>query len=112
MLRWSGHENGNDVDLDALGQNHSGSVSPLDVALHEFASAAAIGEVDALTTAREHLLALAGADVLVDSAAIVANFEMMTRLADGTGCRMPAGGVEANVAVVAAFGFGDVVSKR
>lgn len=51
----------------------------------------AVGGFDdtVLAAAREALSALAGSAFMVDAAAVLANFEMMTRVADGTGARFP-----------------------
>jgi hypothetical protein len=72
MLRWSRHT------------DHDGNLPHAD-ALVEMAAAQA-GDDDArLATARRLLLDAAGPEVVIDAAAVAANFEMMTRLADGTG---------------------------
>jgi hypothetical protein len=77
-----------------------------------------VGHDDAeLTQCREALLDAAGGDdaataVMVDAAAVVANFEMMTRLADGTGARF-ADDVSADRAALAdALGAADLTSRR
>ncbi len=49
---------------------------------------------------------------MVDAAAVIANFEMMTRLADGTGARIPQDRVDASAGIVRAFGMADVPSRR
>ena len=67
------------------------------------AFAQAIGEWDdeVLADARTRLAAAAGEAFMVDAAAVVANFEMMTRVADGTGARFPAGRSERQQNLVA-----------
>lgn len=42
---------------------------------------------EATVQARAALVAAAGAELMVEAAAVLANFEMMTRVADGTGAR-------------------------
>ena len=80
MLSWSGKDQGIPVDLPTLtvGVPHARE-------LLAFAAAAAspARDNDALAAARADLSAAAGEAVMVDAAAVVANFEMMTRLADG-----------------------------
>lgn len=44
---------------------------------------------DGVAPARDRVLAAVGAEGLVDAAGVIANFEMMNRIADGTG--MPVG---------------------
>ena len=82
MLRWSGREQGVAVDLAtmAVGLAHAGP-------LRAFALAATspAADLEALAAARGALRAAMGDAALVDAAAVVANFEMMTRLADCTG---------------------------
>ena len=46
----------------------------------------------ALAVARDRLEADAGEAFMIDAAAVAANFEMMTRVADGTGARFPRSG--------------------
>ncbi len=59
-------------------------------ALLAFADAAVSGEPEGLAAARERLLAEVGSEGLVDAAAVVANFERMVRIADGTGIPLDA----------------------
>jgi hypothetical protein len=49
---------------------------------------------------------------MVDAAAVAANFEMMTRLADGTGAAMPAAAVESQAKISQAYGVVDLTSQR
>ncbi len=53
-----------------------------------------------------------GDDGLVDAAAVVANFTMMTRIADGTGTPLDAGSVDMSSDLRAQIGVDDFVSKR
>lgn len=54
-----------------------------------FTDAIAGFDAAALEAARAALADAAGEDFMVDAAAVAANFEMMTRVADGTGARFP-----------------------
>ena len=82
MLSWSGKAHGVTVDLPTLtvGVDHA-------EVLLEFARVATspAGDDDELVRVRTALVEALGESVLVDAAAVVANFEMMTRLAEGTG---------------------------
>ena len=49
---------------------------------------------------------------MVDAAAVAANFEMMTRLADGTGARMPADVLEERAQAIGVMGVGRLTSRR
>jgi len=56
-----------------------------------FVAAVVDGEPAAVNNAAAELAAVVGEDGLVDAAAVLANFEMMTRIADGTGARHEVG---------------------
>ena len=49
---------------------------------------------------------------MVDAAAVAANFEMMTRLADSTGARLPAAVIEERAGAIGALGVGELISRR
>jgi len=49
---------------------------------------------------------------MVDAAAVAANFEMMTRLADGTGAAMPAGRLRDSATAIETMGIADLTSRR
>ena len=66
-------------------------------ALMNFAEAFALRDERALVDARAQLLEEAGAAVLVDAAAVAANFQRMVRIADSTGIPLD----ERNVALSA-----------
>ncbi len=53
-----------------------------------------------------------GPDWLIDASAVVANFEMMTRLADGTGARLRPAQMEATVALREQLGVDAFPSAR
>ena len=82
MLSWSGKEQGIAVDLPTLtvGIPHARE-------LLEFAAAAAspAANPDELARSRDQLSQAVGEAAMIDAAAVVANFEMMTRLAECTG---------------------------
>ena len=56
--------------------------------LEEFVAAVTGDDAVRAEAARSLLLEQFGIDWLIDASAVVANFEMMTRLADATGARM------------------------
>ncbi len=80
--------------------------------LEEFV-AAVVGD-DAVTAdaARAALVDRYGAEWLVDASAVVANFEMMTRLADGTGARLRPAQIEGSVALREHLGVNAFPSAR
>ncbi len=87
MLRASVEAKRDGVDLRAITEGaRDDSVGVAHAAgLTAFAEAAVRGEPDALAAARDALRARAGSAALVDAAAVVGNFERMTRIADATG---------------------------
>lgn len=111
MLSWSGNENGTPLDIAVLGEGRAPE-HPWGAELHAFASASVELDDEPLERSRARLVEVAGADVAVDAAAVVANFEMMTRLADGTGARMPEESIAARSAIISALGMDDVTSRR
>jgi hypothetical protein len=97
MLSWSSSYDGYEPDIAALVDDDHESIGvPLADELTTFASAFAHAAADdgALAEARRRLVDRAGEAFMVDAAAVAANFEMMTRVADGSGARF-ADGVDA-----------------
>ena len=89
MLSWSSAETGQEIDLSAVADGRPGVGLPHGDALLRFAGACAGRDDGELSEARAALIAEADEAFMVDAAAVAANFEMMTRLADGTGAAMP-----------------------
>lgn len=118
MLSWSGQEEHGEIDLVAVGRGAPGASLPLAGELHAFASAVAAGDADELDRARRELIAAAdalghsGRAVMVDAAAVAANFEMMTRLADGTGARFPEAVAAERAPITDALGMAGATSRR
>jgi hypothetical protein len=88
MLRGSAKSIGEPVDAAAAVEGAAGTV-PYAAELVGFVDAVATGaDADA---PRRDLARAAGQAAVVEAAAVLANFEMMTRVADGTGAATPAG---------------------
>lgn len=116
MLSWSGTEQGMEVDLVSVQAATGGVAVNFASELVSFATAATnydTSEDDsALATSREALIRTLGLDATIDAAAVIANFEMMTRLADSTGARMTTDTVANRADIAAAMGVDKVVSRR
>ena len=84
MLSWSAEISAQDVDLSIINGEGDGGVR-FGAELATFATALASRDEGALSSAREALAAVAGPAVLVDAAAVAANFQRMVRIADATG---------------------------
>ena len=89
MLSWSRTEAGTPADLAAIAEGPGDAGLPFGGELVAFTDAVGGCDDVALADARDALRAAAGTAFMVDAAAVIANFEMMTRVADGTGARFP-----------------------
>ncbi len=90
MLSWSSIESGTPADLAAIAEGDGDAGLPHGAEIVAFAEAIGGWDDAALASARARLVGVAGEAFMLDAAAVVANFEMMTRVADGTGARFPA----------------------
>lgn len=84
MLRASSKPLGQRIDAAAAVRGEAAGVAH-GALLVGFVDAATSGDSDQAAAARAELAAAAGAQAVVDAAAVLANFEMMTRVADATG---------------------------
>ena len=96
MLRASTTATGAEFDGAALtaGQHADGHL-PHAALLTQFVHAVTSDDEAAAAAVRTEVRVTLGDEWLVDAAAVVANFEMMTRVADGTGARMRAEQIDA-----------------
>jgi hypothetical protein len=95
MLRASSQANDLDVRLEAVnGADTTASGVPHGDVLVDFVEAAVEADPTRLSEARAALTDALGHAGMVDTAAVVANFEMMTRIADATGTSHPAARLE------------------
>lgn len=90
MLSWSCNELDVQVDFRALAAGEGDVGVPFSDELMAFANAAADlrGDAGEMRAARDALVAAVGEAMMVDAAAVAGNFQMMTRLADGTGAQV------------------------
>jgi len=112
MLSWSSAQAGDVVDLAGVADG-SGAV---DIGhgdeLLRFATHCAERDDDALVSSRAALVEATDEAFMVDAAAVAANFEMMTRLADSTGARMPSDVLETRAAQIGVMGVAELTSRR
>jgi hypothetical protein len=85
------------LDIDAVGTGLGTAGLAHGAELIAFADAIAGFDEARLKDARNRLLSAAGPSLMIDAAAVAANFEMMTRVADSTGARFPADQLEQRV---------------
>ena len=114
MLSWSCQQRDERVDLAVVAAGSGDPGVPAGEALQRFARAAVDlrGDAAALGAARDALVDEAGAAAMVDAAAVVGNFQMMTRLADGTGARYPTERLEQMAASIEVMGSAQLASRR
>lgn len=88
MLRASSRAVGQPIDaVDAVEGASTGV--PLGPELVAFVDAVVDRDPERADAARVALASAGGGAAVADTAAVLANFEMMTRVADGTGARQP-----------------------
>jgi hypothetical protein len=80
--------------------------------LEEFVAAVVGDDPARADAARAEVLDELGPEWLVDACAVVANFEMMTRLADGTGARLRPQQLEAAAPIIDELGLRAFPSTR
>lgn len=112
MLSWSSTEGGDPADLAAVAAGVGDVGVEHGAALVRFATACAERDDEALAAARDALVDHTDDAFMVDAAAVAANFEMMTRLADSTGARMPADLLERRAAAIGVMGVAELTSRR
>jgi hypothetical protein len=112
MLSWSSSETGQQVDLAAVAEGAGAVGLEHGRALLRFAGACGGTDDDELSAARAALVAETDEAFMVDAAAVAANFEMMTRLADGTGAVLPEERVARAAFQVETMGAADMISRR
>ena len=112
MLSWSSTATGQELDLTAVAEGRPGVGLAHGDALLRFASACGGNNDTELAAARAALVAETDEAFMVDAAAVAANFEMMTRLADGTGAAMPEERLERSADAIKVMGIEDLTSRR
>jgi len=112
MLSWSSTESGEQADLAAVANGSDGTGIEHGDALLRFATACGGRDDDLLRAARSELATITDEAFMIDAAAVAANFEMMTRLADSTGARMPSETLEARAAQIGVMGVAQLTSRR
>ncbi|MBI4885290.1 MAG: hypothetical protein HY826_14680 [Actinobacteria bacterium] len=112
MLSWSSTQSGTPADLAAIAVGEGDAGLPHGAELVRFTEALAGWDEAALAAARAALVAAAGEEFMIDAAAVAANFEMMTRVADGTGARFPEASAAHRAELDARLDIGSFTSAR
>ena len=86
MLRVSTQVSGDDISLQGIVEGNDADTGiPAGDALIDFAEKAMTFDADAIARAREEVKARLGEPAMIDAAGVIANFQRMVRIADGTG---------------------------
>ena len=114
MLSWSGRESDLRIDLLPILSGDGDAGVAFSDELLQFASAAAwmCPDTGEMAAARQRLVAAAGEAMMIDAAAVAANFHMMTRLADGTGARLPQARLDSSAEAITIMGIDKMPSYR
>ena len=112
MLSWSSTKSGAPADIDAIADGEVDAGLPHGTELVAFTDAVAGVDDAVLVSARAALVACAGEEFMIDAAAVVANFEMMTRVADGSGARFAEEGAAHRAAISDKLQLNDFTSAR
>ena len=112
MLSWSSRETNERIDLTAVADGRAGVGIDHGDLLMRFATGCAGDDDLELAAARDALVAATDEAFMVDAAAVAANFEMMTRLADGTGSALPPARLEQSAAEIGVMRIADLPSRR
>ena len=91
MLRASAQTSGEDVDLAVVVDGRSVTTSvPSDQALLAFAEVSLDDDAEAIAKARRQVRSELDEPAMIDAAGVIANFQRMVRIADGTGIPLDA----------------------
>ena len=112
MLSWSSTEDGTPADIRVIASGEGDAGLPHGAALVSFAEAIARWDDDALAAARAQLVHETSEVFMIDAAAVAANFEMMTRIADGTGAKFPADAADRLARIDDALGIAGFTSNH
>ena len=112
MLSWSSAQTGETADLTAVASGDGDTHLDHGESLLRFASACAGRDDAELAAARAALVDDTDEAFMVDAAAVAGNFEMMTRLADSTGARLPESVVEDRAQAIGVMGIAELTSRR
>ncbi len=109
MLRESAISFGYDLDLATVGDPAIPTAIPGGNALLDLVDVA-LGKSDKpLLDAQQAIINTLGPEALVDAAAVLGNFEMMNRVAEGTGIPIPQQSIDRESEIVAALGLLDLI---
>ena len=111
-LRWSGEVHGYDIKIEGIADPTIDVGVPGGLALVGLVDRMVEGDISASQRARATVLQELGAESLVDAAAVFGNFEMMNRVAEGTGIPLPPQAVERQAEMMQTLGLYDMLKSQ
>lgn len=112
MLRASAQATGTTAELSTVHDPAAPGGVPFARELADLVAAIVDLDAEAAAGARATVRDRLGDGALVDAVAVVANFEMMTRIADGTGTPLDKGTIEPTEAIRADLDIDEFTSAR
>ena len=111
-LSWSGTKLGYDINIAGLVDRNVDLGVPGASALLELVDSFTSGQTEAQTKSRTVAIAQLGEQAFFDSATVFGNFEMMNRVAEGTGIPIPPQAVEREAGMIRALGLYDIFKSQ
>ncbi len=111
-LRWSGEVIGYDINIAGLVDDSVDIGVPGGWELIRLVDAFVSGTDSDRESARQAVLDALGPESLFDSATVFGNFEMMNRVAEGTGIPVPPQAVEREAEMMKALGLYDILKSQ
>lgn len=111
-LRWSGEKLGYTIDIAGVADPSVDIGVPAGAALIRLVDAFLVSARASHEEAREAVMEAAGPEALVDAAAVFANFEMMNRVAEGTGLPVPQQAVRRESRMVNELGLDRLLKSK
>lgn len=111
-LSWSGHKSGLEVDLSAINDPSVEIGVPGGNTLLDLVDAVLKGSEADIIAARRMVIEQLGPEAFVDAAAVFGNFEMMNRVAEGTGVPVAPQALEREAEMVQSLGLDRVIKNQ
>lgn len=111
-LRWSGELHGYDIRVEGVADPSIDVGIPGGLALVGLVDSFVTGDVADRQESRETVLEELGPESLVDAAAVFGNFEMMNRVAEGTGIPVPPQALEREAEMMEKLGLYDILKSQ
>ena len=112
MLRASAEARGEQVDMRGVGHVTVDSGVPGDAELGALADAAVLRDRDEMEVARARSVEALGEPATVRALAVVGNFEMMNRVAEGSGIPIAQQAIDRNAELIEMLGIGHFVKEH